>query len=120
MRAPQGLGESKPRCEPCAAEPPHQIGKKRAFAAEEMGHAADIEPEPIGAINIQRGAIAAGRPAGEIAKGVLILLGLRREDADRCAGSARRTGGGSLLAPLRGRGIKVPLFVADQQRPVNG
>ena len=75
MSAPQGLGKSKSRGETCAAKPPLQIGKKRALAAEKMGHAAHVEPKPVGAIEIERRAVAARRPSGEIAKRRFILLG---------------------------------------------
>jgi hypothetical protein len=115
----QGLGKSKPRREPCAGEPPHEIGKKRAFASEEMRHAADIEPEPVGAVGIQRGAIAAGRPAGEFAKGRFILLwrGWKREKAGTGgAGIGKAKTGGEALARARfvERGDEEsPLFATD-------
>ena len=40
-----------------------------------MGHAGDFEPEPVVAIGIQVGAVAARGPAGELEKGLCILLG---------------------------------------------
>ena len=127
MRAPQGLGKSKPRGEPCARKPPFQIGQKRALAAEEMGHAADVEPKPVGTVGIQSGAIAARRPTGEIAKGLLILLGRggQREKARTDgAGIGKAETGGETFALACGieRGNeKSPLFVADQgQGPVSG
>src|SRR5262245_30996140 len=90
MRAAQGLGKGKPRGETCAAKPPLQIGKKCAFTAEEMGHAAHVEPEPVGAIEIERGAVAARRPSGEIAKRRFVLLG-------RCGqGEKTRTDGAGI------------------------
>ena len=50
-------------------------GSAEFVAAEEMGHAAHVEPEPVGAIEIEGGAVAARRPSGEIAKRRFILLG---------------------------------------------
>jgi hypothetical protein len=40
-----------------------------------MGDAANLEPEPVIAVSIQGGAIAARCPAGEVEKGIFILLG---------------------------------------------
>ena len=40
-----------------------------------MGHAANFEPKPVVTVGIERGAIAAGRPAGEVEKGIGIFLG---------------------------------------------
>jgi len=40
-----------------------------------MGHAGDLEPKPVIAVGVQGGAIAARRPAGEVEKGIFILLG---------------------------------------------
>ncbi len=74
MRAAQGLGQGKPRGEAGAGEPPRHVGKQRALAAEEMRHAGDVEPEPVIAVNIQRGAVAARGPAGELEKSVSVLL----------------------------------------------
>ena len=126
MRAPQGLGKSKPRGETCAGKPPRQIGKKRALAAEEMGHAAHVEPKPVGAIKIERGAVAARCPAGEIAKRRFVLLGRcgQREKArtDGAGIGKAKTGGKAFArARLVERGDEQPpLLVADQrQRPVN-
>lgn len=126
MRPAQGLGKGKPRREPCAREPQSEIGKKCAFAAEEMRHAARIEPEPVGAVGIQRRAIAAGSPAGEVAKGRLILLGRRGQrekpgtDGARI-GKAKACGETCARARFVERGQeKPPLFVADErQRPVS-
>ena len=66
MRSAQGLGKGKPRGEAETCQPPSQVGKQRLLAAEEMRHAADLEPEPIVAIGIECGAIAARGPAGEV------------------------------------------------------
>ena len=44
-----------------------------------MGDAGDLEPQPVIAVGIERRAIAAGRPAGEVEKGVFILLGRGRQ-----------------------------------------
>ncbi len=79
MRATQGLGQSKPRGEAGAGEPCSHVGKQRLLAAEEMGHAGDVEPEPVIAVGIQRRAVAARGPAGEIEQSVLILASARRE-----------------------------------------
>jgi hypothetical protein len=75
MRPAQGLGQSKPRGEARACEPSSQVGKKRLLAPEEMGDAANFEPEPVVAVGIQGGAIAARRPAGEVEKSIFVLLG---------------------------------------------
>ena len=79
VRPAQGLGQGKPRGEASACEPPPHVGKKRPLAAEEMRDAGDLEPQPVIAVGIERGAIAAGRPAGEVEKGVFILLGRGRQ-----------------------------------------
>jgi len=79
MRPAQGLGQGKPRGETCAHKPPRHVGKKRSLAAEEMGDAGDFEPEPVIAVGIEGGGIAARGPAGEVEKGIFILLGRGRK-----------------------------------------
>jgi len=79
VRPAQGLGQSKPRGEAGACEPCRHVGKERPLAAEEMGHAGDLEPKPVIAVGVQGGAIAARRPAGEVEKGVFILFGRGRQ-----------------------------------------
>ena len=75
MRSAQGLGKGKPRGEAQArASRRRQVGKKRPLAAEEMRHAGDLEPEPVIAVGIERGAIAARCPAGEVEQRLSILL----------------------------------------------
>ena len=74
MGATQGLGQGKPRGEAGAGEACSHVGKQRLLAAEEVGHAGDVEPEPVIAVGIQRRAVAARGPAGEIEQSVLILL----------------------------------------------
>jgi hypothetical protein len=74
VRGATRLGQSKPRGEASACESSRHVGKERPLAAEEMGHAGDLEPQPVIAVGIERGAIAARRPAGEVEKGFSILL----------------------------------------------
>ena len=74
MRATQGVGNSKLCGEAGSRQPSRHVGKECTLAAEEMRHAADLEPETI-AIDIQSGAVAARRPAGEVEKRLFILVG---------------------------------------------
>ena len=62
--APPCLGKSKPRGEAQARKPPARSASN-SLAAEEMGAHAR-RAKPVGAIEIERGAVAARRPAGEI------------------------------------------------------
>jgi hypothetical protein len=73
MGAPQGLGQGKPRGEAGAGEPCFHVGDQRLLAAEEVGDASDVEPEPVIAVGMQRRAVTARGPVGEIEKNVLIL-----------------------------------------------
>ena len=59
---------------PSAREACCHVGEQRLLAAEEMRHAGDVEPEPVIAVGIERRAVAARGPAGEIEQSVLILL----------------------------------------------
>jgi hypothetical protein len=120
MRPAQSFGKSKASGKSCAREPPLKIGKKRAFAAEEMGHAANVEPKTAGAVGVQVRAVAARRPASEIAKGLFVFLrggGQREKVRTDGAGIGKAEPGGEAVSFARfvERGDeKSPLFVADQ------
>ena len=73
MGATQGFGQGKPRGEAGAGEACSHVGEHRLLPAEEMWHAGDVEPEPVIAVGIQRRAVTARGPAGEIEQSVLIL-----------------------------------------------
>ena len=80
---------------PARASRCSHVGKQRLLAAEEMGHAGDVEPEPVIAVGIQRRAVAARGPAGEIEQSVLILLrrgGKGEESGDRWRAHRRGRG----------------------------
>ena len=58
-----------------------QVGHQRPLAAEEMGAARDIEPEPIGAVDGDQGRIAAA-PIGEPRERRRIAGAVGREDGE--------------------------------------
>src|SRR6185312_3856568 len=59
MSASQGLGKGEPRAEAETGEALRHAGKEGAGAPKEMRHAWHVEPQPIIAVDIERGAIAA-------------------------------------------------------------
>src|SRR5262245_55056590 len=121
MRSPQCVGEGKPRGEPGAPEPPSQVGKHGLFAAEEMRHAGDVEPESVIAIFVERGAVAAGGPAGEIEEGLAILgrrsgkREQRRADGARIGKTLARIEALAETSRVDGAENKTALLVADER-----
>ena len=96
-----------------------------AGAAEEMRHAGDVEPETIIAVDIERGAVAAG-PAGkrEQACGIFLRFGRRGEKLrSDGAGVGEAHAGREAFAHGGGieRGEQEPAILAADQRkgPVN-
>ena len=125
MRSAQGLGKTKPRGEAGARKPSCHVGKQRRLTAEEMGHAGNVEPEPVIAIRIQGRAVAGGRPAGEGKKRVFILLGRgggsQKMRANGAGIGETKTGGKTFADASRidGGEHKSAILVADKgERPV--
>lgn len=125
MRSAQGLGKTKPCGEAGARKPCRHVGKQRRLAAEEMGYAGDVEPEPVIAVRIQGRAVAGGRPAGERKKRVFILLGRGGEGEKMRANGAgigeTKTGGKTFADASRidGGEHKSAILAADKgERPV--
>jgi len=92
-----------------------------------MGHTTHLEPQPVVAVGIQGGAIAAGRPTGEIEESLFILVGRGRKSekpGTDGAGIDETEAGEQTLADAGriDRSDDEPaLLVADQgQRPVIG
>ncbi len=88
VSAAQSLGEGEPRVEAKAREAPRHVGEERPGAAEEMGNAGNVEPQPVVAIDVERRAVAA-RPVGKREEAVSILVGLGGGGQKRRAHGAR-------------------------------
>ena len=73
MSAAQCFGKGNPRVEAEACEAHRHVVEKSTGAAEEMRHARYVKPQTIIAVDIERGAVAAG-PAGKRKQAYGILL----------------------------------------------
>ena len=101
VRGPQRFGETEPHAETRLGKAAFEVGQEAGFAAEEMGNAGDVEPEPGRAVHVERGTVA-GRPAGESFQEV----GIRA----RSGGSRekRRADGAGIGQPHAGRQPRLP------------